>query len=125
MFEGHDTTAAAVVWSLFILGCHQEVQKQIYEEIQSICGLSEDVSMDQLGKLTYLDCCVKEVLRLYPSVPFIARCLGSDTFIGGNKVPSGTQIMLNLYLIHRDPEQWKDPEVFDPNRCVLFILPIS
>jgi cytochrome P450 len=119
MFEGHDTTAAAVVWSLFMLGSHPEVQRRCYEEIQSVCGSSAaggDVTMEEMGKLVYLDCCVKETLRLFPSVPFITRRLGSDARIGGHSLPEGTQVMLNIYLIHRDPEQWEDPELFNPDR---------
>jgi cytochrome P450 len=118
MFEGHDTTSAAVVWSLFILGCHQDVQQRCYEEILTICGPSGDVNMEELGKLTYLECCVKEILRLYPSVPFITRTLGKDANIGGHKMPADSQVMINIYLIHRDPEQWDDPEIFNPDRLV-------
>lgn len=120
MYEGHDTTSAAVTWALFMFGCHPQVQNKAFEEIQSVCGFGSlaDVSMEQLGKLAYLDCCVKEVLRLYPSVPLITRCLGSDTEIGGTVVPAGTQILLNIYLIHREPDQWPDPEMFDPDRSV-------
>jgi cytochrome P450 len=118
MFEGHDTTAAALVWLLFMLGTHEDIQQRCYEEINSICGPFGDVNYEDLSKLTYLECCVKETLRLYPSAPFITRTLGRNAKIGGHELPEGTQVMLNIYLIHRDPEQWKDPEIFNPDRLI-------
>lgn len=120
MFEGHDTTAAAVAWSLFMLGCHLDDQEKCYEEIQSVCGDSDDIDLETLGKLTYLECFVKEVLRLYPSVPFIARRLSCDAEIGGHSFPANTQVMVNIYQMHRDPEHWKDAEKFMPERYLLF-----
>ncbi|KAI1713408.1 cytochrome p450 domain-containing protein [Ditylenchus destructor] len=115
MFEGHDTTATAVTWMLHLLGCYPDIQEKVFDELQKICGDSTDVSMDQLGQMKYLECCVKEALRLYPSVPIIARRLGSDASIGGHLIPEGTQVLINIFLIHRDPAYWKDPEVFNPD----------
>lgn len=120
MFEGHDTTSAAVLWSLFMLGCHQDVQQRIYEEIRTICGVDGEVTMEELGKLNQLDACVKEVLRLYPSVPFITRRLASAANIGGHIIPANTQVMVNINLIHRDPQEWDEPEKFKPQRYLLF-----
>uniref|UniRef100_A0A915EHQ1 Cytochrome P450 n=1 Tax=Ditylenchus dipsaci TaxID=166011 RepID=A0A915EHQ1_9BILA len=114
--EGHDTTATGVAWALQLFGCHPEIQEKAFEEIRSVCGNSSDISFEQLGQLRYLECCIKETLRLYPSVPIISRRLGSDSTIGGHFIPADTQILLNIYLIHRDPQYWKDPEVFDPTR---------
>lgn len=118
MFEGHDTTATAVTWMLHLFGCYPEVQAKVYEEIQKVCGCSaiSEISMDQLGQLKYLECCIKEALRLYPSVPIISRRLGADADIGGHVIPEGTQVLINIYLIHRDSAHWDDPEIFDPDR---------
>ncbi|KAI6220871.1 hypothetical protein M3Y99_01583200 [Aphelenchoides fujianensis] len=116
MFEGHDTTATGVTWAMHVLGCHPEVQQKVYEEIQRVCGDSEDVTIDHLSQLKYVECCIKETLRLYPSVPIIARRLGNPIDIAGTRVPAGVETLLNLYLIHRDPAYWEDPEVFDPDR---------
>nr|CAD2206510.1 unnamed protein product [Meloidogyne enterolobii] len=116
MFEGHDTTAAAITWSLFMLGCHLEYQQKCYEEIQSVCGDSDNLSFETLGKLCFLECFIKESLRLYPSVPLITRRLNSDAEIGGHVFPADTQIVINIYQIHRDPEHWDDAEKFMPER---------
>ncbi|KAI6185701.1 hypothetical protein M3Y98_00052400 [Aphelenchoides besseyi] len=116
MFEGHDTTSTAATWAMHVLGCYPNVQQKVLDEIQRVCGDAAEITLDHLSQLKYLECCLKEVLRLYPSVPMIVRRLGSKMQIGETEVPIGTEILINIYLIHRDPAYWKDPEVFDPDR---------
>lgn len=116
MFEGHDTTTTGVTWAIQMLGNHENLQEKIFQEIQKVCGDSTDVTLDQLSQLKYLECFIKETLRLYPSVPIVARRFGADGEIGGYFVPKDTQILLNIYLIHRDPAHWEEPEVFNPDR---------
>jgi cytochrome P450 family 4 len=84
MFEGHDTTSAAVSWCLFLLGSNQTIQSKVLHEIDTImCGDRERApTMKELGEMKYLECCIKEALRLYPSVPLIARHLKEDVKIG-------------------------------------------
>lgn len=116
MFEGHDTTATGITWTIQMLGCHEDLQEKAYEEIMEICGDSSELTLDHIGQMKYLECFIRETLRLYPSVPIIARRSGEDSIIGGHFIPQNTQLLINIYLIHRDPSQWKDPEVFDPDR---------
>ncbi|KAH7727009.1 CYP31B1 protein [Aphelenchoides avenae] len=116
MFEGHDTTATGVTWVLHLLGCYPHVQERVHREIADVCGASTEVTMEQLGRLKYLECCIKEALRLHPSVPMFARTLGADERIGEHVIPDGTQMIINAYLIHRDPRHWPDPELFIPER---------
>lgn len=116
MFEGHDTTSTTATWAMHLFGCYPEIQQKAYEEIREVCGDSIEVTSDHLAQLKYLECCLKEVLRLYPSVPFITRRLGAPIKIGDTEVPAGVEVMVNLYLIHRDPKYWDDPEIFRPER---------
>ncbi|CAD5226750.1 unnamed protein product [Bursaphelenchus xylophilus] len=116
MFEGHDTTATASTWALHVFGCYPEVQEKVFQEITNVIGDSEDITLDHIAKMKYLECCLKEILRLYPSVPLIARRLGADLELGNHTIPAGVEILINLYLIHRDPNNWDDPEVFKPER---------
>ncbi|XP_069952603.1 cytochrome P450 4C1 [Cherax quadricarinatus] len=60
--------------------------------------------------------CIKEALRIFPPAPFISRKLKEDVVIENYRVPSGTTVELVIYKIHRDPAQFPDPEVFDPDR---------
>ncbi|KFP18953.1 cytochrome P450 4V2 [Egretta garzetta] len=117
MFEGHDTTAAAMNWALYLLGCNPEAQKKVHRELDEVFGNTErPVTMDDLKKLRYLECVVKEALRLFPSVPLFARTLREDCCIRGYQVPKGTNVLVITYALHRDPEIFPDPEEFRPER---------
>lgn len=59
MFEGHDTTATAVTWVLHLLGCYPEAQERVVEEIARVCGDSTELTMEHVGQLKYLECCIK------------------------------------------------------------------
>ncbi|XP_054238799.1 cytochrome P450 4V2 [Indicator indicator] len=117
MFEGHDTTAAAMNWALYLLGHNPEVQKKVHRELDEVFGNTErPITMDDLRNLRYLDCVVKEVLRLYPSVPIFARTLREDCCISGYEVPKGVNVIVLTYALHREPEIFPDPEEFRPER---------
>ncbi|XP_064601494.1 cytochrome P450 4V2-like isoform X2 [Liolophura sinensis] len=117
MFEGHDTTAAAANWAVHLLGSHPGVQQKAQEEVDKIFGDSErPASMEDLKEMKYLECVIKEALRLYPSVPFFGRTLTEDVTIGGYEVPKGTTAVIITYALHRDEKYFPDPERFDPDR---------
>jgi len=116
MFEGHDTTATAILWALHTLGNYPDIQQRVYDEIITVCGSDEEVTLEHLTQFRYMECCIKEILRLYPSVPIISRRLDSDVQVGKAVIPAGTQAIINIFLIHRDPKYWHDPEVFNPDR---------
>ncbi|XP_055061630.2 cytochrome P450 4V8 isoform X1 [Misgurnus anguillicaudatus] len=117
MFEGHDTTAAAMNWAVHLLGTHPEVQKKAQQELFEVFGESErPVNTEDLKKLRYLECVIKEALRLFPSVPFFARAICQDTQINGYRVPKGANAIIVTYALHRDPRFFPDPEEFRPER---------
>ncbi|NWT69346.1 CP4V2 protein, partial [Prunella himalayana] len=117
MFEGHDTTAAAMNWVLYLLGHNPEVQKKVHRELDEVFHNTErPVTMDDLKNLRYLECVVKEALRLYPSVPMFARTLREDCCIKGYQIPRGANVLILTYALHRDPEVFPDPEEFRPER---------
>ncbi|XP_074848991.1 cytochrome P450 4V2 [Carettochelys insculpta] len=117
MFEGHDTTAAAMNWAIYLLGSHPEAQKKVHRELDEVFGDTErPVTMDDLKKLHYLECVVKETLRLFPSVPFFARTTSEDCYLKGFKIPKATEVVIIPYVLHRDVEIFPDPEEFRPER---------
>ncbi|KAM7394477.1 hypothetical protein PAMP_021280 [Pampus punctatissimus] len=117
MFRGHDTTAASMNWVLHLVGSHPEVHSKVQQELQEVFGTSDrPVNTEDLRKLIYLECVVKEALRLFPSVPFFARSIGEDCHINGFKVPKGANAVIITYALHRDPRYFPDPEEFRPER---------
>uniref|UniRef100_A0A0K0DNB3 Cytochrome P450 n=1 Tax=Angiostrongylus cantonensis TaxID=6313 RepID=A0A0K0DNB3_ANGCA len=116
MFAGHDTTSTGASWALYLLGCYPETQRKAQAEIDEVLGESDYVTVEHLPHLKYLECCLKESLRIYPSVPMIMRELNADQEIEGVIVPKGTQLVINQFLVHRDPTYWQDPEDFNPDR---------
>lgn len=84
MFEGHDTTSAAISWTLFLLGSHPDIQDKVAQEMEDIFHGDTDCSatMKNLTDMKYLECCIKDALRLYPSVPMMARSINEDVQIG-------------------------------------------
>lgn len=121
MFEGHDTTAMALSWTLFLLGHYPSVQQKIHVEVDQL--FSEELidergilELDHLKKLKYLDCVIKEALRLCPSVPFIGRKTTTELKLGEYSIPPGCVIFVLIYQLHRNPEIFPNPEKFDPDR---------
>ncbi|XP_063909504.1 cytochrome P450 4c3-like isoform X2 [Zophobas morio] len=92
MFEGHDTTAAALSFSLMLVACHKNVQDLILEEIEAVTGDSDKKpTFNDLQQMKYLERVLKEVLRLYPSVAVISRKLGEELVTAtGYNIPKDT-----------------------------------
>ena len=104
MFEGHDTTSAAMAWSLYLVGQHPEVMTKIQEEQDQVMGDKQVPDYNDLQKMNYLGMVIKEALRLFPSVPIIGRELEYDTEISGYMVPKGVTIAVLPYILHRNPK---------------------
>ncbi|XP_070162068.1 cytochrome P450 4C1-like [Polyergus mexicanus] len=117
MFEGHDTTAMGITFALLLLAEHKDIQERVRTEVNTVMQENEDkFTIRSLQNLLYLDRCIKEALRLYPSVFFVSRFAAEDVKLQSYVVPTGTIIHLNIYGVHRDPNFWPNPEVFDPDR---------
>uniref|UniRef100_A0A8C2FL85 aromatase n=1 Tax=Cyprinus carpio TaxID=7962 RepID=A0A8C2FL85_CYPCA len=117
MFEGHDTTAASMNWALHLIGSHPEVLKALQAELQEVFGSSDrHVGVEDLKRLRYLECVIKESLRIFPSVPLFARSICETCQINGFKVPKGVNAVIIPYALHRDPRYFPEPEEFRPER---------
>ncbi|XP_063905559.1 cytochrome P450 4c3-like [Zophobas morio] len=119
MFEGHDTITTALSFMLMLLANNKDVQERIYSELVEIFGenFNENPTYNELQNLKYLERCIKESLRLYPSVFFMARNLGEDLkTASGYLLPKGTQVVMYIYPMHRNPDLYPDPDKFDPDR---------
>ncbi len=112
---GHETTANALSFTLFLLAKHPEIQQKVYKEIQDNVGPDMDV-MDWISKLPLTQQCIEEAMRLYPPVYIIDRMAREDITIGDYRFPKGTLLLLSVYELHRHSDFWKDPEKFKPER---------
>lgn len=92
-------------------------QDRLYEEIQQTVPSWTQLNINSLQELKYMERCIKEVLRIYPSVPYIARVLGNRmTTHSGYLLRAGTMVQLHIYDVHHNPDIYPDPEKFDPDR---------
>ncbi len=112
---GYDTPALALSWILFSLSQHQQVEKKLLEELEAVLG-TEPPSVDDLSKLSYTEMVIKEAMRLYPPAWIISREALEDCNIGGYHVPSGTQLIMSQWVMHRDPRFFPNPDEFIPDR---------
>nr|QGQ60785.1 CYP4C [Eurytemora pacifica] len=117
MFEGHDTTATNMTFTLYLLATHPEVQKRCQEELDQIFeGSDRHADSSDLASMKYLDSCLKESLRLYQSVPIMSRRTGEDVEIDGYLIPANTNVIMLSFLLHRDEKTYPNPDKFDPER---------
>ncbi|CAB0041942.1 unnamed protein product [Trichogramma brassicae] len=117
IFEGHDTTALAMCYAILLLAENKEAQKKAREEVEEFLKPKNGV-MDTLDlqKMNYLERCIKETIRLYPSVPMIARRIDEDLQLKNCLVPQGSNVFVHIFNCHRDPHFWLEPDKFDPDR---------
>lgn len=116
-FKGHDTTSMAISYILLVLANLKDIQAKVREEILSVIGQEKIPTYNDLQDLKYTERCIKETLRLFPSVPFISR-YASEDFVtkSGYMIPEGTVMHIHIYDLHRDENIYPDPLKFDPDR---------
>uniref|UniRef100_A0A182FZU1 Uncharacterized protein n=2 Tax=Anopheles albimanus TaxID=7167 RepID=A0A182FZU1_ANOAL len=117
---GHDTTATAISWTLYLLGTEPAVQERALQELDSVMGGDREraPTMQELAGMRYLEACIKESLRLFPSIPIIGRRLTEDVVLedGGHRLPAGTNAIIVVYQLHRDPAVFPNPDRYKPER---------
>lgn len=117
MFEGHDTTAAGISWTLYILGCYPDVQEKVFEEMNMIFdGTDRAATLADLNEMKYLERVIKESMRIFPPVPILGRILSEDVQLDQYFIPKGTAVTIQVYYLHRDPRFFPEPEKFDEDR---------
>ncbi|KAL5237900.1 hypothetical protein ACI65C_005310 [Semiaphis heraclei] len=118
MFAGVDTSSVTFSWIMYVLGKHPHAQDRIVEELnEKIPNFGHTkLSVQSLSSLDYLERTIKEVLRLYPSVPFIGRQIYQPLTIGDHTILPGTSIFINVFALHRNEKHFENPDTFDPDR---------
>jgi cytochrome P450 len=112
---GHETTALALSWSWYLLAQHPEVERKLVDELKATLNGSSPTVAD-LRRLRYTEMVVKESMRLYPPAWVLGREAIRGFELGGYSIPSGAQLMISPWLMHRDPRYFDQPEEFRPER---------
>lgn len=117
MFEGHDTTASGISWTLYLLGCYPDVQEKVFDELNCIFnGTDRPPTLADLNEMKYLERVIKESMRIFPPVPTLGRILSEDVQLDQYLIPKGTAVSIQVYYLHRDERFFPEPEKFDPDR---------
>lgn len=112
---GHETTAKALTWTLYLLARSPQWSARLEEEIAQVAG-GADLEAAHLERLVLTQQAVKESMRLYPPVPLMTRQAVADTNLGGHAIRAGTSLVMPIYAIHRHARRWEAPDAFDPAR---------
>lgn len=112
---GHETTANALSFTLYFLAKNEQIQQKVYREVADL-DFQRDSFSDQFKKLSYIQSCIEESLRLYPPAYVIDREAIEDDEIDGISLPKDSLVLMSVFELHRHREFWKDPEVYKPER---------
>jgi cytochrome P450 len=112
---GHDTTAKALTWTLYLLARAPDWETRILEEVRQVTG-DGPIRPDHINKLAITTQVLKESMRLYPPAPIMSRQATIDSDLAGVPIKPGTQIIIPIYAIHRHRRYWSDPDRFEPTR---------
>ena len=112
---GHETTAKALTWTLYLLARSPEWTRALEEEIACVTGGAE-VNAGHIEQLVRTQQVLKESMRLYPPVPLMTRQAVADARLGDHPIRAGTSVVMPIYTIHRHTKRWEDPDAFDPTR---------
>lgn len=110
---GHETSASALGWALYLLATHPDWQEKVAAEA---AGLGDAPDFAALGRLRVTRAVFREAMRLYPPVPMMVRQARCPVRLRDREAPKGAQIVLSPWHLHRHERIWDNPDGFDPGR---------
>ncbi len=113
MIAGHETTAAALSWTLYLLAKNPDCYAQLQHEIDTVLDDSSP-TLEQLDQLPYTEMVINEAMRLYPPIWVIERVAIDDDIVSNYLIPKNSIVLICPYTIHRHPAHWNNPEEFNP-----------
>ena len=112
---GHETTAKAITWTLYVLARHPEWQAAARREIAEVAGAAP-IEAKHIEGLRLTRQIFEEAMRLYAPAPVLTRIAREDVDIGPYRITEGTLLFVPIWAIHRHKRLWQEPERFDPTR---------
>ncbi len=115
LVAGHETTANALAWCVYLLSQSPDIRARLQAEIESVTG-GGSVKAEHYPQLVYTESVLRESMRLFPSVWIVGRRALEDYQFRDIRVPAGAVFVTCLYSLHRNPRFWPEPDRFDPDR---------
>jgi cytochrome P450 len=112
---GHETTAVALTWSLWLLAKDEAVQRRVYDEAVAVMGHGP-VEIAHIDALRLTRQVISESMRLFPPVPMLSRIPKTDMQLGGMAITPRTWVVIPIFALHRNALLWDNPHAFDPDR---------
>lgn len=112
---GHETTATALTFTLYLLARHPDVQERVRAEADEALD-PDPAGARAVDRLVTTRMVVKEALRLYPPAYAFSRAAVTDDVVDGYSIPAGALVLVSPWATHRHPDFWTEPERFDPDR---------
>lgn len=121
---GHETSATALAWCLYLLSQDDRVATRVREDVEQVTS-GGPVEADHVERLVYVRQVVSEAMRLYPPAHTITRVCTRTTEVAGTTIRRGTRVIVPIYALHRHRLWWRDPDLFDPDRFAPDAPPID
>jgi cytochrome P450 len=112
---GHETTARALAWTLYLVARSPQWAAMLEEEIDRVTG-GGPVEGAHIEQLALVQQVLKESMRLFPPVPLLSRQCVAATRLEGIDIVPGATVVMPIYAMHRHARRWEDPDSFDPTR---------
>ena len=112
---GHETTAVALTWTLWLLAKDKAVQRRVYDEAVAVMGHGS-IEIDHIDALRLTRQVILEAMRLFPPVPMLSRIPKAAMQLGGLAITPRTWIGIPIFALHRNKLLWDNPHAFDPDR---------
>jgi cytochrome P450 len=113
---GHETTANALTWTLYLISQDCQIEDRIIEEIRQVLESKRRPTVEDIPKFRYLRNVFTESLRLYPPAWAIGREAIDSVVIGDYTIPPSSVVVMSQYITHRDPRFFAEPNKFVPER---------
>ncbi|XP_015919907.1 cytochrome P450 2U1-like [Parasteatoda tepidariorum] len=114
---GTETIRTTLTWCMYIMAAYPDVQKRVEQEILDTLGPDRLPEIADLKEMPFTHSVILEILRWKTTVPLnLLRYTSADTTVAGYDIPKNTTVMTNFWAVHHDPNNWKDPDSFQPER---------
>lgn len=115
IIAGHETTAVALSWTLWLLAKDQASQRRVFEEVVAVAG-NDAIAAPHIEALSFCRHVIQEAMRLFPPAPGIGRQARTAMELGGIKLDAGARVHIPIFALHRNARLWDSPNSFAPER---------